>query len=409
MKTNSSSSSLAMKEGWDKVPLNEYITLIDYRGRTPAKTESGVRLITAKNVKLGYLQKEPQEFINPDDYDSWMTRGIPKYGDVIFTTEAPLGNVAQINTEERLAFAQRIIVMQPRADKIDQTFLKYMLLSPEIRKKIFDNGTGATVTGIKSKLLKQIQIPIPPLSEQEEIVAILDEVFTAIVQARANIEKNIENANEFFQSRLNEIFSWKGEGWEWKRLGDVCYGFQYGTSSKSDSTGKIPVLRMGNIRDGVIDWSDLKYTDNSTDIDKYLLEKDDVLFNRTNSAELVGKSAIYKGERDAIFAGYLIRLLRNKELLDGDFLNFYLMSPKVREYGLSIMSSSVHQANISASKLENYKISLPNIGIQREIASNIILLKLEIMKLEESYNSKLSVLDELKKSLLQKAFSGELT
>lgn len=398
-----------MKEGWDKVPLNEYITLIDYRGRTPAKTESGVRLITAKNVKLGYLQKEPQEFINPDDYDSWMTRGIPKYGDVIFTTEAPLGNVAQINTEERLAFAQRIIVMQPRADKIDQTFLKYMLLSPEIRKKIFDNGTGATVTGIKSKLLKQIQIPIPPLSEQEEIVAILDEVFTAIVQARANIEKNIENANEFFQSRLNEIFSWKGEGWEWKRLGDVCYGFQYGTSSKSDSTGKIPVLRMGNIRDGVIDWSDLKYTDNSTDIDKYLLEKDDVLFNRTNSAELVGKSAIYKGERDAIFAGYLIRLLRNKELLDGDFLNFYLMSPKVREYGLSIMSSSVHQANISASKLENYKISLPNIGIQREIASNIILLKLEIMKLEESYNSKLSVLDELKKSLLQKAFSGELT
>ena len=90
-----------------------------------------------------------------------MTRGIPNFGDVIFTTEAPLANVAQINTEEKLAFAQRIIVMQPHSNKINQTFLKYLLLSNPIRNKILEKGTGATVQGIKSRLLKKIEIYFP--------------------------------------------------------------------------------------------------------------------------------------------------------------------------------------------------------------------------------------------------------
>src|SRR5690606_8887567 len=93
-------------DGWEECNLEDNIKLIDYRGRTPQKTESGVRLITAKNVKLGYLQLEPQEFIAEDNYESWMTRGIPNVGDVIFTTEAPLANVAQIESNEKLAFAQ---------------------------------------------------------------------------------------------------------------------------------------------------------------------------------------------------------------------------------------------------------------------------------------------------------------
>ena len=143
-------------EDWEASNLETYIKLIDYRGRTPIKTVSGVRLITAKNVKLGYLQLEPQEFIANNNYQSWMSRGIPNFGDVIFTTEAPLANVAQIDTLDKVAFAQRIIVMQPDPSKLNQTFLKYMLLSNPIRNRILDKGTGATVLGIKSSLLKKI-------------------------------------------------------------------------------------------------------------------------------------------------------------------------------------------------------------------------------------------------------------
>ena len=101
-----------MKEGWEICDLEKYIRLIDYRGRTPKKTDAGVKLITAKNVKLGYLQEKPEEFIAEDNYEVWMRRGIPNFGDVIFTTEAPLANVAQSNTYDKVAFAQRTIVIQ---------------------------------------------------------------------------------------------------------------------------------------------------------------------------------------------------------------------------------------------------------------------------------------------------------
>lgn len=195
-------------DSWEECNLENYIRLIDYRGRTPEKTESGVRLITAKNVKLGYLQLEPQEFIAEDNYESWMTRGIPNYGDVIFTTEAPLANVAQIDTDEKLAFAQRIIVMQPNRTKLNPTFLKYMILSGPIRKRILEKGTGATVVGIKSSLLKKITIYFPKsISEQQTIVQKLDSFSTETKKLETIYQKKIEDLEELKKSILQKAFS----------------------------------------------------------------------------------------------------------------------------------------------------------------------------------------------------------
>jgi len=195
-------------DAWEAYNLEDYIKLIDYRGRTPVKTESGVRLITAKNVKLGYLQLEPQEFIDENNYDSWMTRGIPNFGDVIFTTEAPLANVAQINTTEKLAFAQRIIVMQPQTDKIDQTFLKYMLVSKPIRTKILEKGTGATVQGIKSKLLKKIKIYVPKtITEQKRIVTKLDALSAETKKLEAIYTQKLADLEELKKSILQKAFN----------------------------------------------------------------------------------------------------------------------------------------------------------------------------------------------------------
>ena len=142
-----------MKKGWQTKTLGDVCRFIDYRGKTPEKTTSGLRLITAKNVKMGYLQETPMEFVAPKSYDGWMTRGIPKMGDVLFTTEAPLANVAQLDTEEKVVFAQRIIVLQPSENNLDRTFLKYLLLSDLAQQRIHEKGTGATVKGIKASLL----------------------------------------------------------------------------------------------------------------------------------------------------------------------------------------------------------------------------------------------------------------
>lgn len=306
------------------------------------------------------------------------------------------------------------------SDEILREYIFYWFIMDTTVSKIDATWTGARMPRANMKEVINFQIPIPPLPEQRQIVAILDQAFAAIDQAKANIQKNIQNAKELFQSKLNEIFSRPSTGsggrhaepveaWEEKTLGEVCNGFQYGSSSKSIEQGEIPVLRMGNIQDGKIDWKKLKYSDNANENEKFILKNEDVLFNRTNSAELVGKAAIYEEERSAIFAGYIIRLRGKKGLLNNYFLNFYLNSTKAREYGFSVMSSSVNQANINASKLKDYKIVLPAYEKQSVLVEELKTSKINSEKLQVIYNTQLENLEELKKSILQKAFAGELT
>ena len=201
---------------WNAVKLGDACRFIDYRGKTPDKTESGLRLITAKNVKMGFLQMEPLEYVAADAYDDWMTRGIPSEGDVLFTTEAPLANVAQLDTNARVVFAQRIIVLQPFSSDLDRTFLKYQLLSDSMQKHVREKGTGATVQGIKASLLKAIEIRFPPLAEQQRIVGILDEAFDGIATAKANADKNLQNARALFESHLQSVLTQRSDGWSEK-------------------------------------------------------------------------------------------------------------------------------------------------------------------------------------------------
>lgn len=147
--------------------------------------------------------------------------------------------------------------------------------------------------------------------------------------------------------------------WEVKRLGDIIQGVEYGSSAKSKAEGNTPVLRMGNIQNGKIDFSDLVFTDNDKEILKYTLKKDDVLFNRTNTIDLVGKTGIYKGEFPAIFAGYLIRIKRNADLLNADYLNYWLNTSTAKKYGHAVLSIAVGQANINGAKLKTYPIPVP--------------------------------------------------
>ncbi len=193
---------------WANSTIGQQVRFIDYRGRTPQKTERGLRLITAKNVKMGYVQEAPMEFVAPDTYEQWMSRGIPRRGDVLFTTEAPLANVAQLNTDERVVFAQRIIIMQPDNTKIDSTFLKYLLMSWPIQQRIHTKGTGATVQGIKASLLKNIEISFPrSLSDQREIVVRLDSLSAETQRLESIYQRKLAALDELKKSLLHQAFS----------------------------------------------------------------------------------------------------------------------------------------------------------------------------------------------------------
>jgi type I restriction enzyme S subunit len=193
-----------------------------------------------------------------------------------------------------------------------------------------------------------------------------------------------------------------------KPLGELCNGVEYGSSAKSQKEGKIPVLRMGNIQNGKFDWDNLVYSDDEAEIQKYMLKHNDVLFNRTNSPELVGKTAIYKSEMPAIFAGYLIRIRRKEDLLDADYLNYFLNSQIAFDYGKTVVISSVNQANINGAKLKGYPIPTPPLSEQKQIVTQLDALAAETQRLEALSTQKLAALAELKKSLLHQAFSGEL-
>ena len=266
--------------------------------------------------------------------------------------------------------------------------------------------TGAAQPKLNQKALNSIPIPVPPLAEQQRIVGLLDEAFEGLATAKANAEKNLQNARAIFESHLQSVL--RNKRWKWKTLGELCDKVEYGSSAKSKADSGVPVLRMGNIQDGRLDWGNLVYTNDKAEIEKYLLKHNDVLFNRTNSPELVGKTAIYKNEMPAIFAGYLIRIHRKEELLDADFLTYFLNSQIAFDYGKTVVISSVNQANINGTKLKAYPIPSPSLLEQKAIVVQLNELTEETQRLARIYERKLAALSELKKSLLHQAFTGEL-
>ncbi len=153
----------------------DLVLFIDYRGQTPRKIQHGVRLITAKNVKKGFINLWPEEFLSESNYREWMTRGFPKAGDVLFTTEAPIGNAAIVRLPERFALAQRVICFRPYG-AVNPDFLVLQILAEPFQSILDQTATGLTAKGIKAAKLKCLPVAVPPLAEQHRIVSKVDEL-----------------------------------------------------------------------------------------------------------------------------------------------------------------------------------------------------------------------------------------
>lgn len=194
-------------------------------------------------------------------------------------------------------------------------------------------------------------------------------------------------------------------GWSWARVFSITEELPYGTAKKSSPTGLVAVLRMGNIQSGEIDYSDLVYSSDRDDIVKYTLIKNDLLFNRTNSAEWVGKTAIYRGNMPAIYAGYLIRI---RTFINAEYLNVVMNSGYAKSYCNSVKTDGVNQSNINAQKLGNFLVPIPSFGEQHRISSNIadILPRISIIQDEKDYITDL--IQKTKSKILDLAIRGKL-
>ena len=214
-------------EEWNQYRLIDILdTLIDYRGKTPKKTISGVPLITAKIIKNGRIET-PTEFISFDDYYSWMVRGFPKVGDVVLTTEAPLGEVAQLN-DDNIALAQRVVTLRGKNGILDNTYLKYFFLSHVGQQRLKARETGTTVTGIKQSELREVVVDTPPYDIQVKISSILKSLDDKI-EVNRRLNENLEQqAQALFKSWFVDFEPFKNGEFVESELGMIPKGWRVG-------------------------------------------------------------------------------------------------------------------------------------------------------------------------------------
>ena len=289
-------------------PLEEWMeSIIDYRGKTPTKTDSGVPLVTAKIIKSGRIDT-PSEFIAEEDYEEWMRRGIPKGGDVVITTEAPLGEVAQL-PNLKIALAQRVITLRGKQGVVDNTYLKYLLLSSEFQHDLESRATGTTVFGIKQSVLRKIELSFPDFGEQKGIAHILGTLDDKIELNRKTNETLEGIAKALFKSwfvdfdpvrakaegrptglpdEISELFpdsfeeSELGEipsGWSCSSvydLADYVNGASHSSKTLNDNRLGYPVIKINELKNGFTDQT--KYWDADYK-EKHLVTNGDILFS----------------------------------------------------------------------------------------------------------------------------------
>ncbi len=279
---------------------------------------------------------------------------------------------------------------------------------------------GTAIPYIRLGNLQEFPTPIPPLAEQQRIVDRIESLFAKLDEAKEKAQAVVDSFETRKAAILHKAFTgeltakWREErgvgmdSWEKKSVGELCISLKYGTAKKSDASGNVVVLRMGNLQQGEIDWSGLAYSNDPDDIERYKLFPGDVLFNRTNSAALVGKTAIYRGEHPAIYAGYLIKLDYDHDKIIGDYLNYALNTLDAKKYCNSVKTDGVNQSNINAKKIGAYSFNVPNIPEQEKIVSVIQKLLSKEQQSKAAAEAVLDQIDLMKKSILARAFRGEL-
>lgn len=267
-----------------------------------------------------------------------------------------------------LAGAYNVAIMRtiPDTSRIKKLYLYYYLKSPYFQNAILNVGSRAAQAGFNKEDLSKLDIECPELIKQDKIIAVLEKL-ECIIEKR-KIE--LSNLDDLIKARFVEMFGdpvKNPKGWEVVTIGDIVTEVRYGTSKPAVEGGKYPYLRMNNLTaDGHLDLNDLKYIDIPDDeIEKCVVRKGDVLFNRTNSIELVGKTVVFDLQEDMIIAGYIIRVRLNKRLLP-EILSQYMNLEALKDILRSMAKGAVNQANINAQELQSIKVYIPDMELQKQ-------------------------------------------
>lgn len=332
---------------------------------------------------------------------TWTTKVIKEAeaNDILMSVRAPVGPINFAT--QKICIGRGLAAIRP-TKVIDKEFLYSFLLKHE--SEIIGN-TGAVFNSINKAQIEAIKIPLPPLPEQQRIVAVLDEAFTAIAKAKANAEQNLKNAKELFESYLQGVFENKGEGWEEKTLG-VVYDVRDGThdSPKYQEEG-FPLITSKNLKKDLLNYDNVNYISEQDYINinkRSKVDKGDILFAMIGT---IGNPVVIQDEPD--FAIKNVALFKVPKEQNSYFLKYYLDAKSTIDKMIGDAKGTT-QKFVGLGYLRGFKILIPPLKEQQNIVQKLDALSTETKKLEAIYQQKINDLEELKKSVLQKAFSGEL-
>ncbi|MEZ9397980.1 restriction endonuclease subunit S [Vibrio splendidus] len=363
------------------------------KGSTYVELDSGVPLIAGAADYGDVFPRPKKATLEPTK--------LCKKGDIIICVRATIGDLNWADKEYCLG--RGVAGLRAHDEKLDSKYLWYFIAS--IEDELYRNSTGSTFPQINKKVIESLEIPLPPLKNQKQIAAVLEKAD----QLRKDCQQMEQELNSLVQSVFIDMFGdpvTNSKGWDVGIIGEMLSSANYGTSEKSSTEKKkFPVLRMNNITyEGNWDFSALKYMDMSKeDENKYLVKSGDILFNRTNSKELVGKTAVYREATSMAYAGYLVRA-RCNELAHPDYISSFMNSKYGKKTLQSMCKSIVGMANINAKEFQKIKIAKPPVELQEKFAIRVAAIRTKVADVkqqEAEYNL-------LFNALMQKAFKGEL-
>jgi len=398
-----------MREGWQIRRLGEICDI--ERGGSPRPIQNfitsdpdGINWIKIGDATASskYIYKTAEK-IKPDG----VKRSRMVYeGDFILSNSMSFGRPYIMKTDGCIHDGW-LVLHKP---KVDPDYL-YLVLSSDLVFSQFDRlAAGSTVRNLNIGLAKSVEIPYPPLHEQHRIVALLDEAFAGLATAKANAERNLENARAIFESHLQSVFSQRGEGWEEKRLGDFCAfengdrGSNYPSKSARSATG-IPFINAGHLTEDGIELSNMDYIPRERFdlLSNGKIRAGDILFCLRGS---LGKFASVGDLDEGAIASSLV-IVRPDETVLNEYLVAYFRSSLCTSM-INHYKNGAAQPNLSARSLSEFIAPLPPLDDQKLVARELAALRDETQRLTRLYDRKLAALEELKKSLLHQAFNGEL-
>lgn len=403
-----------MKEGWKESVLNEVCEVItDGTHQTPTYFDEGIVFLSSKNVTTGKIDWDNVRYIDEAQHVQMQKRVSPQLNDLLLAKNGTTGVAALVDREIDFDIYVSLALIRPK-DEILPTYLLKFVNSPLAKEQFNARLKGIGVPNLHLKEIREVKMPIPPLPEQERIVAKLDAAFAAIDQAKANVEQNLQNAKELFQSKLNEVFSQKRDGWVEKKLSEITSKIGSGATPRGGQNSYkkegISLIRSLNVYDDGFREKDLAYIDDeqATKLDNVTLQENDVLLNITGAS--VARCCVVPKEYLPARVNQHVSIIRvNQGTIEPDFLHYQLISKPCKDELLGIGEQGATRQAITKAQIENYTVRYPqDSDDQLNVVAELERFKETTKQLQTHYTQKLMELEELKKSLLERAFKGEI-